>query len=234
MAQQVANMPYNCISGALHKLAFPLLAQKRREKADLNALILNMVAHLALFSIPLGAFLGWGGEELIRVFLGEKWLPMLTLFVACLVVANTAAFAQLNVAILKALGEVKVLSWFLTFRTLVTIPIYIFASLKGLEALAWTLAIVALLFTPVNIWLTCRALQIPCQKYLGCLFRPGFVSLIGISLSAIALKGIDASAWVYLPSLLIVTLVVVLLTLWCFERQTCDLVFARLRGSNHS
>lgn len=180
VAQQLASMPYNCIAGALQKLAFPLLAQKHRASEEVGTVFLTMVQRLALVSIPMGVAAACVSKPLIHLVVGDKWLPMHPLFLACLVVANTAAFVQLNNAALKATNQPHVLSWFLSFRSLIAIPIYIYAGSQGIGYLAVAVAVLALVLSPINTFHTCRALKMRFSKYLVSIGKASFIPAVSI------------------------------------------------------
>ena len=218
VAQQAANMPYNCISGSLQKLAFPVFSKHVREGKNPAPAFLSVVHRLTLVSIPLGFFLAWSARDGIRLLLGEDWLPMLWIFVACLFVANVAAIVNLNFAVFKAVNRPSVLSWFLAARVILSVPIFAYASTQGLEPLAVAIVGLTAFFAPINSWLVCRVLGISYVGYVSMIARNSLLPAVALSAIALLLRQLELSHLACLALNTISFVVVTLANLYLLDR----------------
>lgn len=218
VAQQAANMPYNCIGGSLQKLAFPVFSKHVREGKNPAPAFLSVVHRLSLISIPLGFFLGWSARDGIHLLLGDEWLPMLWIFVACLFVANVAAIVNLNLAVFKAVNRPSVLSWFLTARVILSVPIFAYASTQGLEPLAIAIVGLTIVFAPINSWLVCKVLRTSYVGYVSMIARNSLLPAFVLSAIALLLRQLEMSTFASLSLNTLSFLVVTLANLFLLDR----------------
>ncbi len=188
VAQQAANMPYNCVGGSLQKLAFPVFSKHVREGKNPAPIFLSLVHRLSLLTMPLGCFLAWSAKDAIHLLLGDEWLPMLWIFVSCLFVANGAAIVNLNFAVIKAVNRPGLLTGFLMARMVVSVPVYAYASTQGINILAIAIAALAIVMAPINSFLTCRMLGTSYGGYVKMLVRNALLPVISLSSCALIIR----------------------------------------------
>lgn len=84
-ALQLAQLPTEKIVSLINQVSFSVFSELQREKVAFNDFYLKVTKVTAMFILPLffGGFLA--GEELIKVLLGDKWIPIIFLFkILCL------------------------------------------------------------------------------------------------------------------------------------------------------
>jgi len=97
LALQLAVIPTEKIVTLINSVAYPVFSRLQRAKNDFNRFFLQISNLIALFTFPLFTGGMYIAEELIVLFVGEKWLPTAAPFaVLCLSKMVDAIFTPLK------------------------------------------------------------------------------------------------------------------------------------------
>lgn len=101
MAYSIANIPVSSLTGILSRISFPAYSLLQKEPEKLAEAFAKIYESLLIILLPLTAFIILMAQSFTRIFLGEKWLPMVpVLQILCLLglfrgLANVFAPVQL-------------------------------------------------------------------------------------------------------------------------------------------
>jgi O-antigen/teichoic acid export membrane protein len=222
VAQQGANMPYAVVAGALQRLVYPVLSKKTQQGEPISDFFLLVVRRLVLLTVPMGMFGAWSAYPAIQMCLGEKWLPMFGIFLACLLVANLASIVNLNNAVFKAMDRPQIQSKFMAIRIAISTPFMIWASFYGINALALTWAGFAILFSPINSYLVCRTLNLSYSNYLKQIVSAAWLPIATLSVAGLLIYYANLPSVVSIGFNLLAFLVVFFVNLLLNDRELFD------------
>jgi teichuronic acid exporter len=225
-ALQLAQIPTEKIVVLINTVSFAAFSKLQHEKEKFSKLYLDIIKVTATLVLPLfvGGYLV--GEDLIRVLLNEKWVPMILLFkYLCLSQIVTALNAVNNHA-QTAKGRPH---WGLYFNLtcVILMPIsFYFAVQYGLHAILIPWFTTYLLICSIWITITLKSLDIPIYSYFEKLSKPIMGTLL-MSISVVVLNVYFATHFpgqnnnLLLPLLVKVILggIVYVSYLWIFDRS---------------
>jgi O-antigen/teichoic acid export membrane protein len=104
-ALELAQLPIDKVVSLINQVSFSAFSRLQTEKERFNALYLRITKITAIMVLPLfvGGFLI--GDDLVRVFLNEKWYPMTTVFRYLCLVQIATALNAVNNFVHTALGR---------------------------------------------------------------------------------------------------------------------------------
>lgn len=74
-AYQLVNLPMQQLNNAIYKVAFPALSRIQNDNERVARSFLAGYSVLLSFNVPITVFTALFAEQMIRILLGEKWLP---------------------------------------------------------------------------------------------------------------------------------------------------------------
>jgi O-antigen/teichoic acid export membrane protein len=113
MAYLISNLPATEISRTMAQVAFPAYSKLQDDLPKLKDSYLKALHLTAFFSIPLAMGIFVLAPDFTKVFMGEKWMPMVpaikVLAFAGLYMANnqTSCFGYDNIPFNSALGHIR-------------------------------------------------------------------------------------------------------------------------------
>ena len=135
-ADRLASLPFQYVGGSLFEVAFPAMAQRRREVDRLRMVYLHGTEMLSLAMLPVGVMLLVSAPEVVAVVLGGQWgatVPVLQIL-ALAVPFQTCGI--LNVAAVRASGAVYGETWRQAAHAFLVVPGAWFGSRWGLAGVA--------------------------------------------------------------------------------------------------
>jgi PST family polysaccharide transporter len=152
-AYQLINIPTANLNSAINAVAFPALSRLQGQPERLRSYFLKCYTLFLSLNIPITVACGLFGEDIIRIFLGPKWMDAVPLF--RLLAPTMVAMALINPPglLLAATGRVKESLWI----GLVIAPVLILGYAIGLPygpvgVASGFSAAMLLLATPVILW----------------------------------------------------------------------------------
>jgi teichuronic acid exporter len=134
-ADQYSMMPSSTITAITNKVSYPVLSEMQNDdmklRANINKLITNVmyVSFIVMFGLAAVA------EPLIRVFLGEKWLPSVAIFQALCIAYSISPMHVINQNIMKVKGRTDLFLRTEIFKYLIFTPLLIFGAIYGITVL---------------------------------------------------------------------------------------------------
>lgn len=119
MASRISNTPATELTHIISQVAFPVYAKLQDESVRLREAYLRIIQLIAFLSFPLAAFIFSLSPDFTRIFLGEKWMPMVP---AMKVLAVAGLFRALGVTggpVFYGLGKPKLDTQINTLRLVV-------------------------------------------------------------------------------------------------------------------
>jgi teichuronic acid exporter len=78
VALQLATLPMSKVMGTINQIALPAIARQQHEPDRVRQSVLKAIGLIALLAFPTLCGISAVAPELVRVILGEKWLPAVT------------------------------------------------------------------------------------------------------------------------------------------------------------
>lgn len=178
MARDIGTIPTMELVMPINRAAFPGYAKIAHDPERLRSGFLKMLGAIALLVLPAGVGVALTSELIVRVFLGDKWLPsvpamqVLSMFGAMYGLQSNANAAYL------ALGRARLQTAMMAVFIVVLVPALLLLTPRYAQtgaAVACFLA--AAVAVPLNLLNVCRCLGIPFRNLLQVLWRPVLSSL---------------------------------------------------------
>lgn len=207
VANQIASLPIQKISGLLNAIAFPAFshahAHTSREKVRDYLLTSTRMLSIAAFPVFLG--LAATAESVVAVLLGVKWLPAAPLLQLLALVMPFRLLSNVFPPLLWGMGKPRIsASNYLLAAMLMPVAFYVGAHWGALGlACAW-LAMYPPVFLAVA-WRSCHVVGIGLRTYLGAMLRPlaaALLMLLVVMTVGSQLPGEEGS-WLHLLMLIV-------------------------------
>ncbi|MDP3762663.1 MAG: oligosaccharide flippase family protein, partial [bacterium] len=141
-ANNLAALPSSAIFSVIYKVGFPAYAkiQESREKITEGFLKSWELALLTL--LPFAALIFFEAGELVRILLGERWLPMAGAMKILALAMTFEGFLHLVWPVSEGTGRPDIRFKFGALQIIMSLPLLIFLSLHyGLLGAAWAMLI---------------------------------------------------------------------------------------------
>jgi len=193
-AFQLAQLPTEKIAVLINQVSFSAFSKLQNDKAEFNKLYIQIVYITATIVTPLffGGFLV--SDELIRVFLNDKWFPIIPLFKYLCIVQIITGINAVNNFVHIAQGRPQ---WSFCCNAVLAIamPIsFYFAVQYGLNAILIPWFTVYMAICLIWIVITLKKIEVPLFKYLRTINTP----IIGSLVMSVPVFGIGRILSVYL------------------------------------
>jgi O-antigen/teichoic acid export membrane protein len=177
-ALTLAQIPTFKITSLINTISYPAFSKLQHDSQAFNKLYLNITKATMMVVLPLfmgGFFLG---DEIIRFFLDDKWLPMITLFKLLCLSQIIVSLGAVNSFVHTSQGRPK---WTLVRNVICTIAMIVsfyFAVKHGLNAIALPWLTTNAVLNAGWIWVTNWKIGIKFSDYLSNLSMPFFATVI--------------------------------------------------------
>jgi O-antigen/teichoic acid export membrane protein len=176
MAYNIMLLPLQNVTYVLNRALFPVYARQEREKMQVS--YLKMLSMLALISAPIVCGLWATREPLVRVVLGEKWLPVSAVLTWLAPTALLQCFTATLGPILMAIGRTDIMrnfSW-------IFVPLSLLAFIGGLAfgivgVAAAYFFVTALTLVPA-FYFTLREIDLGIGAMVVSVWRPIVIALV--------------------------------------------------------
>ncbi|MBU0635275.1 MAG: lipopolysaccharide biosynthesis protein [Candidatus Omnitrophica bacterium] len=182
MAYYISNTPATELAHVISTIAFPLYSKLQGEFKRLQRAFLIIVKLTALISFPLAGIIFMLAPDLIQIFLGEKWLPVITPIQILCIFGLLRANAATGGPLVLSLGKPKIQTVFSFIHIVILFSILYPLTVKyGIEGTSMAVVIAfAAIFIPGTI-VNCRLIGVKFLKWLqhlissavGCLIMMG-------------------------------------------------------------
>ncbi|OGM33240.1 hypothetical protein A2803_00110 [Candidatus Woesebacteria bacterium RIFCSPHIGHO2_01_FULL_44_21] len=160
VAYKICSMPISEVTDVFGRVMFPTYVKLSIDSHRLRQVFIKITVVIVSVATLLGLTLFVFGEDLIKIFLGEQWLPAVPLVRVLSVFGVIQAVTNSMNSLLLALEKQK----YITFVTLVSIlglgvTIVPLTLNYGLTGTVWAPLIGAIVGLPLEIWFVTRALK---------------------------------------------------------------------------
>jgi len=119
MAYLISNMPATEISHVISQVAFPAYSKLQDNLPKLREGYLRTLQFTAFLSFPIAGLIFLLASDFTRIFLGDKWLPMVPAMAALCIFGATRAVNATIGTILQGMGQPKVSTFGSGFQLLI-------------------------------------------------------------------------------------------------------------------
>lgn len=182
MAYKIMLYPLQNISSVISKVMFPAFSKIQDDLAKVRTSYLKMIKAISLVTFPLMAWLFGVAPELVEVFLGEKWMPIVILIrIFCFCGAIQSVGTMLG-SVLLAQGKTALQLKLQVIGTIVATASITAGLNFGVSGVALFYALQSILWVHVTFPLVHKLINLSYTKYYSKLCNSYFVSIaiIGI------------------------------------------------------
>jgi O-antigen/teichoic acid export membrane protein len=236
-ALQLAQMPTEKVVSLINQVSFPAMSAMQGQSSRLNQFYLHVVKVTCVLVFPVFMSGHIMAEDLVRLFLGEKWLPITFIFAWLCLIQIVTAVNAINSYVHYSQGRAL---WSMYFHGICALlmPISFWWAVRfGLNAIIvpWLTVYVALCLIWIGI--TLKKMGISIIRYILNLKAP-FFALIVLSVSMMScelLRPHDLDCTIILAFWIAVKLIIggglYLIVLWILDKDLFKKVKSLIRPS---
>jgi len=148
MAYKLSSLPATEISQVIAQVTFPAYTKIQDDLTRLKKAFFQVLRMVALFSFPLAFCLFFLATPLTKIFLGEKWLPMVPAMQILVLAGFLRSLAATTGAVFYAVGQPKIETrWEVIQLIVLALAIYPLALKDGLRGVAGAVLLSTLVAT---------------------------------------------------------------------------------------
>lgn len=219
-AYQLVQMPANLVGQVANEVLFPAMASVQDDRATLRRVFTLTIATMAALALPISLVAAITSKGLVRLLLGEDWLPLRAAFDVIIFGLLFRTSSKLTDSMAKATGAVYRRAW----RAIVFAVCVFTGAIVGQHWGLHGVAVGVLIALGVNYLLTCHLcltlVDMRWRELLAAHLPAVLLSLVAGGVALGAEQGLQAVGMPSLPRLLVV---------WGLAVVAC-LVLIRLSG----
>jgi len=179
MAYLVSNTPATEIGHIISQVSFPLYAKLQQDLERLQKFFLVIVKVTAMFSLPLSGIIFILAPDIIYIFLGQKWMSIVSAIRILCVFGLLRANASTGGPVVLSLGKPKLITIFafiqLVILAAIIYPLTVRYNIEG-TSVAVAVAFIAI-FIP-GIFVICRLINLKFLTWLKSLVASFLAALV--------------------------------------------------------
>jgi O-antigen/teichoic acid export membrane protein len=190
VATDLATLPTTELIAPINRAVFPGLAILKGDVEKLKKTFLDIVALVALVTIPAGLGIAAVAEPLVLAALGSNWVDAIDVVAVLGFYCAIFSLGTNSSVVFMAAGKVRLLTLLSAVRALALLPALVLAvPVYGLTGAVWTMTAVSAAYTPLILVAVCRLLQLRLIQIVQTLWRP----MIGAAIMYVAVSEIMSS-----------------------------------------
>ena len=138
-ANNLSNNLYQMLSATLQGVTYPILTSVKEERERLVSIYKQLISITMLVSLPLLVGLAAVSHEVVLLFLGEEWLPVVSVLSTLCFARAITPISAINMSILNAIGRSDLFLKVDLSKLPMTLAALIFSVPYGVEAVAWSM-----------------------------------------------------------------------------------------------
>lgn len=224
VSYEIANLPTTELVWPIQRAVFPGYAKVADDLTRLRTMFVQVIGALCLLTVPAGMMLVVAAEPVVRILLGERWLPAAPLIQVLALFGIVRALHGPTGSVFLALGKPAIVAATQCVQIALAGAL-MFLLIPRFGAIGAALAILggATMAMCANYAMLARALQLPLRQVLQAVWR----SLVGGCAMWITARELAQSGWV--PGQALAGLAV--LTTACLLAYICTVLIAwQLQG----
>lgn len=173
MAYRISNMPATEITHVISQVTFPAYSKLQDNIPKLKEAYLKVLQFTAFLSFPIAGLIFVLAPDFTKIFLGEKWLPMVPAMQALVLCGLIRSIAATCGPIFQGVGKPRVLTKSASARLiLLIITIYPLTIRWGIQGTSLALLISYLPVEPFIFYLTIRIIKCRVWEYIKLIILP--------------------------------------------------------------
>lgn len=179
-AYQLIMFPISNIRTPLASVALPGLSSIQSEKVRFRSYYIQLLGILSLVTMPIAAFTYAASDPIVRVVLGEKWLPVVSIMEWLSVAVFLQPVAGMFGIVLLALGMAKKHLHSGLISAVVTSIVFLVSVKYGVKALTMAYAISGyVLFVPIFLYVS-KDTGIRLRDFFEGIWRAAVASVVAV------------------------------------------------------
>ncbi len=188
MAYRISNLPATEITHVISQVAFPTYSKLQNNILELRRTYLKVLLVTTFLSFPIAGLIFILAPDFTRVFLGEKWIPMISAMQVLALAGLVRSIAATTGVLFYAIGKPKIDTKWQVVRLLIIITFIYPLSVK-LGILGTSIAVfVSILFSNMGFMFDCVKIIKCSKKELAKKISIPFVNVVIMSLLILTLK----------------------------------------------
>jgi O-antigen/teichoic acid export membrane protein len=236
VAFRLANLPNSVIGVIVSRPMFALYSTLQHDRAAVRGAYVRTLQRLALLSLPASVGVAVAAEPIVRILLGDQWLPAVPALRILAVYALIKPFGGVSAEALKGIGVPHwTLAFDVTYIAVVIPALIVLTRTFDLAGAAISMALAITAATLPAVVLTARMMQLRAAD-LGRALAPSALcaALLAACLLALLPQSQAMPPAAGLALLLSVGLVVYVLTTAMFARDVVMPIWGSFRGGRES
>jgi O-antigen/teichoic acid export membrane protein len=171
--REIAGLATSEVQAPIRAALFSGYAALNKDLAELRRQYLGWTAMIVLITLPIPAGLVLVAPDLVRVLLGERWMPAAPLIEILALSEVLSSFASGTQFLFVAVGRPAISAKLAALRSLLLVPsVAIGASVGGASGAAWAMVLVAAVMFAINRPIVMRTLNITPSEMFAVAYRP--------------------------------------------------------------
>jgi len=208
---KLVTLPRESISGVITRVMLPKMSRSKNDKGRTAKLFLQASSSVAFVTFPIIALIGICSDSLVRILLGETWLPAIPIIIAMCPAGFFQSLSRITGQVYLAEGRSDIYLKTGIFMAVVKLTFFVIASQISIVAMAVALAIASLVELVINIRVCSNLIEtITERKYFSVIgshaLRTAFAAIVCLGGAGfIRLSHLGGWLPVLIPPLLFVT-----------------------------
>jgi O-antigen/teichoic acid export membrane protein len=170
---EISNLPTTELVAPINRAVFPGYSRLSYDLCALRQGYLNVVAMIALISMPAGIGIAATADLFVPVLLGAKWTTIIPLIEILAIYGVLTAMQTNTFSVYWALGKPEIAPIFSFVFLAIFVPLLIvLTKAYWLMGAAWSMVITSAILLPINYAFVFRLLQLRLQVFFAHVWRP--------------------------------------------------------------
>jgi O-antigen/teichoic acid export membrane protein len=186
------------VTSVVNTVAFPAYSRVQDDLPRLRRAYLSSLQFVAFLAFPMAAGLWFVGEEAVRVFLGDKWLPALPAFYVLLLWGLIRSLLATTGPLFRGIGRPDTQTKIQALQlVLLALAIYPLTSQYGIVGAAWATVVAAVVPDTIALVAAARVTRTNWEDMSRIILVPAIQSAVMYSvLLGLANAGLSSGSWV--------------------------------------
>lgn len=186
MAYRISNIPATETSYMLSRLTFPAYSKIQDDTTRIKIAYLKVLRIITFLSFPIAGFIFVLGSDFTKLYLGQKWLPVISIMQILSIGGITRSIGATLGPVFLGLGKPEVLTKFMIIQLILLVFfIYQFATKWGLTGIAFAVVLTMFITNAILLILLMRLICLDYKKLLAVLFSSFTNMLLAVLLISI-------------------------------------------------
>jgi lipopolysaccharide exporter len=172
ISRDISRLPTTELSAPINRAAFPGYAKISNDLPRLREGFLKLLGAAGIVVVPAGIGIAVTAELLIRVFLGERWLPAAPTMAILGLYGAIGGLQSNGMAVYLAIGKPRLQFLMQSIFIGLLLPaVYLLTTRLGHVGTALGYLVAGAIAVPINLANLCHVLGMPALRFLGSLWR---------------------------------------------------------------